>query len=463
MRFWSCSVLILLSFSTLASADLKIKTRTTLMGHATESTVYMKGARMRTETSFGGRASSVSIMQCDQKRMVTVMGNQCMVMPMGGSGESACPATPSMGSMMKGAFGGQPEAPKKGGVLTITRNSTDTGERQDMFGYKARHVRTTMVMESSPDACNQSHMKMEIDGWYADLSAGFTCGDESYKAMACSGGGKRGCMDRIVMKGSGGGAMGYPLKQTMTTVSEQGTLTMTTEVVELTNAPADAALFDPPAGCQTMDLTAMMGKSDAPAAEPTPAPATAPAPAAAPAPAPEPALAPKTAGVLRIGVVKINDKTGQGLPTENLMANLMSELARNKMEPVLLVADSPQADVESEARAKDCDYFVYTVPTQLADPNSGGLPNTSLPKGVKLDPAKYQALNNITLYKIGKPQPELKDLALAANGDRFGVDAVMETFVLESDKVAQQISEDAHPMAKPKTAAKPAASKPKPK
>ena len=463
MRFWSCAIVVLLSLSTLASADLKIKTRTTVMGHATESTVYIKGARMRTETSFGGRAASVSIMQCDQKRMVTVMGNQCMVMPMGGSGESACPATPNMGSMMKGAFGGQNEAPKKGGVLTITRNSTDTGERQDMFGFKVRHVKTTMTMESSPDACNQSHMKMEIDGWYADLSAGFTCGDESYKAMACSGGGKRGCMDRIVMKGSGGGAMGYPLKQTMTTVSEQGTFTMTTEVVELTNAPADAALFDPPAGCQTMDLSAMMGKSEAPApaAEPTPAPA--PAAAAAPAPAPAPAIAPKTAGVLRIGVVKLNDKTGEGLPTLNLEANLMSEFARNQMEPVLLVADSPQADVESEAREKQCDYFVYTVPMQVVDPNSGGIPAASLPKGVKLDPAKYQALSNITLYKIGKPQPEIKDLALAANGDRFGVDAVMETFVLESDKVAAQIKEDAHPTAKPKTAVKPAASKAKAK
>jgi hypothetical protein len=58
-------------------------------------------------------------------------------------------------------------------VLTITRTLNDTGERQDMSGYKARHVRTSMAMESSPDACNQSHMKMEVDGWYADLSEDF--------------------------------------------------------------------------------------------------------------------------------------------------------------------------------------------------------------------------------------------------------------------------------------------------
>ena len=38
-----------LLFSTSALADLKIKTRTTVMGHTTEGTVYIKGARQRTE------------------------------------------------------------------------------------------------------------------------------------------------------------------------------------------------------------------------------------------------------------------------------------------------------------------------------------------------------------------------------------------------------------------------------
>src|SRR5499427_5963632 len=95
---------------------------------------------------------------------------------------------------------------RKGGVITITRTSTDTGERQDMFGYKARHIKSSMIIESSPDACNQSHMKMEVDGWYADLSANFSCAMEDYRAMACGGpgGSKSGCQDRVVMKGSGG-------------------------------------------------------------------------------------------------------------------------------------------------------------------------------------------------------------------------------------------------------------------
>src|SRR5215475_9003905 len=200
MHYSRLSLVAVLLLSTFASADLKIKTRSTVMGHTTESTVYIKGPRERTEMSLGGQGGSVSIMQCDQKRMVTVFGNQCMVMPFG-EGETSCPANNARG-MMRGRAENAPQ--RAGGVVTITRTSTDTGERQEMFGYKARHIKSTMMMESSPDACNQSNMKMEMDGWYADLP-GFSCGDESFRSMACGGGGgKPGCRDRIVMKGGGG-------------------------------------------------------------------------------------------------------------------------------------------------------------------------------------------------------------------------------------------------------------------
>jgi hypothetical protein len=440
----------LLCFSTVASADLKIKTRTTVMGHTSESTVYIKGSRERSEMSFGGHGGAVSIMQCDQKRMITISGNQCTVMSMGG-GETSCPSMPNMKAMGRNMEADENAAPRKGGVVTITRTSTDTGERQEMFGYKARHIKTTMAMESSPDACNQSHMKMETDGWYADL-AGFSCSDESYRALACGGGGggKRGCQDRIVMKGGGGGALGYPLKQTMTMVSEQGTFTTTTEVVELTNTTLDAPLFEMPPGCKVTDMSAMMGGAPAASHAEAPAPPAA-TPPAQPAAAPAASVAPKTAGVTRIGVVKIKDMSGESLPTDSLRLNLMSELGRHQFEAIPLDAEAPLQDVQSEASSKQCDYIVFTSPTQVKDAGTGGLPPASVPKGVVLDPAKYQALTTVTLYKVGKPGPELKDVPLAADANQFAVNAVMATFVMESDRVAQQVTEDAHP----KPAAKP--------
>ena len=437
------SLAVLLCCSALASADIKIKTRTTVMGHTTESTVYIKGSRERNEMSFGGHGGSVSLIQCDQKRMVTVTGNQCMIIPMGG-GESACPAMPSMRSLGQMMHGGEPEAPRKGGVLTITRTSTDTGETQQMFGYKARHIKSTMTMESSPDACNQSHMKMEMDGWYADLSAGLACGAESYSAMACHGG-RGGCSDRIVVKGGGGVPLGYPLKQTMSVTSEQETFTTTTEVVDLTSATLEDALFEMPQGCKVMDMTAMMGGAPAgstPAAQPAPAAAAPPPPPAAPA---APTVAAKAPGVVRIGVVKIKDMSGLSLPTDNMRLDLIAEISRQQFEAIPLDADSPQASVESEARSKECDYVIYTVAAQVKDPGAGAIAPASLPKGVTLDPAKYQALTAITLYKVGKPQAELNNVPLAADAPQFAVDAVDATFVQESNKIAQQVSDDAHP------------------
>jgi hypothetical protein len=460
MRLLRHMLAVLVCLSSLAFADLKIKTRTTTQGHSYEGTVYIKGARERNEMSVGGRTGSATITQCDQKRIITVAGDQCMVMSMGG--ESVCPVRPGMGNMARAMAGGEPAAPRKGGVVTIGRTSTDTGERQDMFGYKARHIKSTMVMESSPDACNQSHMKMEIDGWYADLSASFSCGEEMYRSMACNGpgGGKPGCSDRIVMKGSDGTPLGYPMKQTTTMTSAQGTFTMATEVLEVSNTTLEMPLFEMPPGCRVMDMSAMASGAP-PATHEAPAAAATLAPTptkAAPAPAP---VAPKTAGVVRVGVVKIKDMSGQSLPTDNLRLNLMSELERNKLEVVPLDADASHSDVETEARAKQCDYIVYTTPTALKEPNSGGLPPASVPKGITLDPAKYQAITSVTLYKIDKPQPELKDVPLVADANQFGVDAVMATFVLESDKVAQQVADDAHPKPAPKTAKAPAKTAPK--
>jgi hypothetical protein len=123
---------------------------------------------------------------------------------------------------------------------------------------------------------------------------------------------------------------------------------------------------------------------------------------------------------------------------------------------VPLDTDGPQQDVQNEARSKQCDYLVYIVSTQVKDAGTGGLPPASLPKGVRLDPAKVQALTAVTLYKVDKPLPEMRDVLLAADAPQLAVDAVMATFVLESDKIAQQITDDARPKPAAKTSKIPA-------
>jgi hypothetical protein len=314
-----------------------------------------------------------------------------------------------------------------------------------------------MTVESSPDACNQSHAKIETDGWYADVSTAFSCGDEGMRAVSCgyAGGGPASapsCQDRIVMKGSAGGIAlaGYPLKQTMTMTSDKGTFTTETEVTDLSTVTLDPSLFEAPGECKQVSLPTEIAGAE-PSSAPAPAPeTTTPAPApkaeAAPAASSAPAAAPKAAGVVRVGVVKINDATGQGLPTDNLIMDLTNEITTRNMEAVQLQADSPEKDVLSEARAKDCDYVLYTSLKQVADPGSA-LPVTAVPKGSSLNPANAQAVTDMTLYKVTKPLPEIKDAAIAADAPQLGVNAVMATFTAEAEKIAEQVKEDAHPKA----------------
>jgi len=271
---------------------------------------------------------------------------------------------------------------------------------------------------------------------------------------------QRSCQDRIIMKGGAAAfAAGYPLRQTTTITSDRGTFTTSTEVTDLETVTLDAGLFEMPSGCRLADLSG--GKAPVVEAKATPAPASEAA-ASAPPPAPAATVAPKAAGVVRVGVVKIKDVAGQGLPTDNLRMNLMDEVSHRSLEVIPLDAEAPPQDVEAEARAKQCDYILYTAINQVADPNSGGLPAASVPKGVALGPARYQALNVVNVFKVGRPVAEIKDLHLAADDPQLNVNAIMATFGPESDKLAQQIQDDAH--LKPSTAKSPAkkpAAKPK--
>ena len=450
MRNRQCLVLAaLLLLSIPAAADSKIKTRNTVMGHNTESTVYIKGARERTEgASMGMGPSLVTVTQCDRKRVITInpQANTCMVMPLGEeSGKSTVAPAAATGSN------------RKGGTITFNVNIVDTGERQKMLGLTARHIKTTMNAESSSDACSKSSLHTESDGWYADIAPAFSC---SLGTMPPPSRGRSGCQDTVRIKRSGAASPGYPLKQTTTVQAEGHSFTTISEVVELTNTPLNASLFEMPAGCKVVgsyqellsmgDMAAeMMGgrppipPTTAAAPEPTAEPEPPPAPAT-PAAAPAPAVAVKSSGVVRVGVVKIKDASDQHLPTENLRINLMSEVTVRQMEAVPLDADGDPA-IAAEAALKNCDYILYTDASQVKAPGTGVALPAAL-RGVSLDKNRYQALLAMTLYRVGKPQPELKQAPLAADGEQMGVNAVMAAFEKDADKVAEQVKKDREPV-----------------
>src|SRR5581483_3485305 len=208
-------VAFVLFLSYAAFADSKVSTRNTVMGMTSEGTTYIKGARERTETSMPmNMGKSVTIIQCDQKRIITInpASNTCTVTPMDWSETAA--ATKAAAATAEAPAPSGPE--RKGGTVTFTSTATDTGERQKMFGVTARHVKSRMSSEASPDACSPGGFSMERDGWYADLSPALACRSHwAGAAQSMQHPTRQGCHDRIQFKGSMAN-IGYPLKETVT-------------------------------------------------------------------------------------------------------------------------------------------------------------------------------------------------------------------------------------------------------
>jgi hypothetical protein len=379
-----------------AAADTKVKTKTSMMGHSTESTVYIKGARKRDEMNYGP-VSHVSILQCDQKRIITFCeGKQTYtVYRLDDEENTTAPAKTAAKPTSRPASKTEPTEEKTGGVQNININSTDTGERQTMFGFPARHVKTSMKMESSADACYQNKTDVETDGWYADLSPQLTCLSHP-AAHGGAGGGeyKPGCRDRMSMHRTGnGGRTGYPLKQTTTMHSEHGDFTTTTEVVELSKAELDASLFDVPAGyteaaggcynvsapigavssaspktggsCASYDPTnpfacgrwknengQYMGVATGGGSSTKSVSAVA---------------QPAHSGRVRVGVVTINAKMGGAPSTTSVRQKLIQDIIDMNVDAVPLDQQGQQP-IWDEARQKNCDYILFTDITNFKAP-----------------------------------------------------------------------------------------------
>lgn len=366
--------------ATAASADIKIKSRNTFggqSGQTTESTTYIKGKRQRSE-NVGGIAS---IMQCDLRRslQLNAASKTYTVSPWD---VEAAPAQPASAS-------GPATPTRKGGVVTSTISTTDTGERKQMFGYTARRIKTSMVTESSPDACSPTKSRVDSDGWYIDLAVEFDCYDKASQSYVNNRQG--GCRDEYRMKQVGGAKLGYPVMVTTTMYDEAGnpSYTMTQEVLEISKATLDAALFDVPADYRevkdaselysgglasagqngglnsgsTSGTSGMGGANNSGSNMQVSAPST------------DGALAtgPKQPGVLRVGVA-MTKATAAG---EGMDSNALAEAVRNTLvnylrgpaiEVVTLDARIP-VQVELEAKQKECDLIVYTT---VAHKKGGG-------------------------------------------------------------------------------------------
>lgn len=369
--FFCTLFFFLLSLGLHSSAQqYKLRQVTNMMGMKSESTIYVKGMRKRTEAGamMGMPAPPVVIEQCDLQRYIKINDKKKLYFIEPFAKEEVIDEDPAVKT--KPAVTPAKDQPtKKGGVITMYYNITDTGERKKMYGFTARHVWTTQKMKGSPDACTmKDSMLIKTDGWYIDLPQ-FNCPVRYTSAAARrpQDPQKPDCMDRFVTRRSGKGKLGFPLIETTTMIMGDGTKTQNTfetnlETLELISGKLDSMLFEIPPGYQLaasedelqekFDMNSMMeqyknmGKENN-----TNLPVN---------PAGNMGNTEKAPGSIRIGVFEPKGGDGQ-LQTGQLQQFLASSLQDGNIQAIAVAS-------EEEARSKQCDY---TLGTDIVKMKSG--------------------------------------------------------------------------------------------
>lgn len=423
------AILIMLAAQAMALADLKVTTRNISAGQPSESTIYIKGQRQRTEDR-----NMTSVYQCDLRRIIYINDRtrKYFISPLDNKS-----GTPAVAADVPAT----PRTARRGGVVTYTLTVTDTGERKQMFGYTARHILTSMIIDAPEGTCNPGHTEMETDGWYIDLSLAFNCSDDGLASpprVAPSG-----CQDEIRYSRKGRARLGFPVlvKTKMKLAGEdeqmdpqqaammERMMTSTEEVTDISQATLDAALFDVPAGyakASSMselysfadDLPQGASVSDRNPSIPSPNNKD----------APRVAVPAKREGVVRIGVATIKDHTGRGLSVESLRQTLVTNISAANVEAVPLSGDSASA-----AQQMQCDFILYTDLISLKASKVGGI--FGRVTGIDVPGAeKFEARVEFRLLAVNSTSPQLQSSATAKeNGAEASVAAAL---VKEAQTVA---------------------------
>jgi hypothetical protein len=265
MRLWLFALIALNSFLPDTSFNgLKIVTRQVTGAFSDTRTEYLtsNGLRSEWQTHMGERsgAAMASILQRGNTNRIYVLDLQAH--------EYVTYETDSQGGTLRDR---QRPVTYSDGILQIWIESTDTGERQEMFGHVARHIVTREKRLATPGACSRSS-ESETDGWYIDESvmpewrrSTKNNGTGVVVATMVAVGSGSVCLnkvDRIDVHQTGTDP-GFPLKSTTVMKSEvsdpdgsKRTVASTwgSEVTELREGRLDPALFEVPSDFHRVEV-----------------------------------------------------------------------------------------------------------------------------------------------------------------------------------------------------------------
>ncbi len=262
------TALVLLGLAPTGRGDVRIKRKLTTKQGVYESTLYLKGARQREEMNRVGRDGKhlnvAFVEQCDLR--------QLLQLDLQNKRYSIYTGTMPMGAAM--AFN-QPQfrvdqdvvnrlRARSKGTLTETTTVIDTGERRELFGYTARHLKTITIWDPQPKRCDGTDLKRETDGWYIDLLYGLDCSPDLSGSITRGSSFEGKCfLDYtkrnywIERKRKGPSSLGFPVLEITKWNGSRGEASQSrNEVLELSVEELNASLFQVPEGfvrTETMD------------------------------------------------------------------------------------------------------------------------------------------------------------------------------------------------------------------
>ena len=297
---------------------------------------------------------------------------------------------------------------------------TDTLERQTLFGLEARRIKTLVIKQSSPSACDKSPLKVEMDAWYVDLPQQTTC-TRPAQAAPPPVADPAACTDTFDTRVVGDVKLGFPIKVTTTTTTGEGnkieSATTSQEVTALEITRLERALFEVPADFAEASSTAEIVPAIATGSSLNEALFGSTANGTNTA-------APKKPGTMRIGILQPVNKTTRELPNAaSLREELAAKFNKSGYDAIPLAGSSPGA-VEQDARELQCDFIMLAevVEAKTSKPGKmGGVMKMtgSAPKDSHDVKIEYK------LYAVGAPQaPKATGNVKASNGG-FGIGSAL--------------------------------------
>jgi hypothetical protein len=252
----------------------------------------------------------------------------------------------------------------------------------------ARHIKTIMTTDPSPDACEKDDQRIETDGWYVDLSVSLTCKfDRPPENPVNYRGDAPACMDQSKFIQKGTGKLGYALSVT-TKISMpgmggdegdddaetkammakmgmgNGAMTMSTEILELSKATLPQSLFEIPAGyTEVNSQSELYGKgtqkamgsytqANGPGSMMPQGMSTSNGTSSA-----------KKPGAIRVGVLPVSNSSGKQLSTDSYQSMLVSQMNSGIEAVAVSSAD--------DAKRQNCDYILKSDIKALKQSTAG--------------------------------------------------------------------------------------------